>query len=216
VSGATVRLHSKEVVPMRRQNRIPFDRHPLAMLLGAFVFVCVVAVIAIFGPGRVFHWLVSFLIPMAVILLVVVGTIGLLAREGGKVLDSRDNPPPTPTNSRVSPRGEGFSNPVYWLLMSLFLLASVAMASFFWLVVRDQWIHARPLVAGRFDQGESLRVIFALVVSVAGSSVLLWRHYRRIDSYGSPLEPFFMVVFALSAALAAVSAIPAIFAGFAG
>jgi hypothetical protein len=211
--GARCQLQSEEVVPMRRQNPIPFDRHPLAMLLGAFVFVFAVAVIAIVGPGRVFHWLVSFLIPMAVILLVVVGTIGLLAREGGKVLDSRDNPPPTPTNSRVSPRGEGFSNPVYWLLISLFLLASVAMASFFWLVVRDQWIHARALVAGRFDQGETLRIIFALLGSMAVSSGLLWRHYRRIDSYGSSLEPFFMVVFTLCAALAAVSLIPAIFAG---
>src|SRR5688500_1885174 len=198
---------------MRGRNRIPFDRHPLALLLGAFLVVFAIALIAIFGPGRVFHWLVSFLIPMAVILLVVVGTIGLLAREGGKVLDSRDNPPPTSTNSRASPRGEGFSNPVYWLLISLFLLASVAMASFFWLVVRDQWIHARPLVAGRFDDGETLRVIFALVVSVAVPSGLLWRHYRRIDSYGSALEPFFMVVFTLCAALAAVSVIPAIFAG---
>lgn len=198
---------------MRRQNRIPFDRHPLAMLLGAFVFVFVVAVIAIFGPGRVFYWLVSFLIPMAVILLVVVGTIGLLAREGGKVLDSRDNPPPTPTNSRASPRGEGFSHPVYWLLMSLFVLASVAMASFFWLVIRDHWLHERLLVAGRFDEGESLRVIFALLVSVAVPSGLLWRHYRRIDSYGSPLEPFFMVVFTLCGVLAAVVALPAVFAG---
>jgi hypothetical protein len=61
--GARVRLHSTEVVPMRRQNPIPFDRHPLAMLLGAFVFVCVVAVIAIVGPGRVFHWLVAFSYP---------------------------------------------------------------------------------------------------------------------------------------------------------
>ena len=212
--GARVRLLSKEVVPMRRQNRIPFDRHPLVMLLGACVFVFVVAVIAIFGPGRVFHWLVSFLIPMAMILLVVVGTIGLLAREGGKVLDSRDNPTPTPTNySRASPRGEGFSNPVYWLLMSLFLLASVAMASFFWLVVRDQWIHARALVAGRFDQGETLRIIFALLGSMAVSSGLLWRHYRRIDSYGSPLEPFFMVVFTLCGALAVVVVLPALLAG---
>ena len=201
---------------MRGRIRIPFDRHPLAMLLGAFVVVGVLAAIFVVGPGGVFHFLFSFLLPMAVMLLVVVGTIGLLAREGGKVLDSRDNPPPTPTNSRVSARGAGFSNPVYWLLMSLFLLASVAMASFFWLVVRDQWIHARPLVAGRFDQSESLRVIFALVVSVAVASGLLWRHYRRIDSYGSPLDPFFMVVFALTAASAAVSVIPAIFAGFAG
>jgi hypothetical protein len=209
--GARVPLYSKEGLPMRRQNPIHFDRHPLAMLLGAFVFVFVVALIAIVGPGRVFHWLVSFLIPMAVILLVVVGTIGLLAHEGGKVLDGRDNP--TPTNSRVSPRGEGFSDPVYWLLMSLFLLASVTMVCFFWLVVRDQWINARPLVAGRFDEGETLRVIFALVVSVAVSSGLLWRHYRRIDSYGSALELLFMVVFTLCAALAAVSVIPAIFAG---
>src|SRR5918998_1054709 len=110
--GARVRLpSSKEVVPMRRQIRIPFDRHPLAMLLGAFVFVFVVAVIAIFGPGRVFHWLVSFLIPMAVILLVVVGTIGLLAREGGKVLDSRDNPPRT--TPRAPSQGGELSVVVY-------------------------------------------------------------------------------------------------------
>jgi magnesium-transporting ATPase (P-type) len=211
--GARVRLHSKEVVSMRRENRIPFDRHPLAMLLGALVFVFVVAVIAILGPGRVFHWLVSFLMPMAVILLVVVGTIGLLAREGGKVLDSRDNPPPTPTNSRSSPRGDGFSKPVYWLLMSLFLLASVAMATFFWLVIRDQWINARPLVAGHFDEGETLQVIFTLLVSVAVSSGLLWRHYRRIDSYGSPLELLFMVVFTLCAALAAAALLPTLFAG---
>jgi hypothetical protein len=87
------------------------------------------------------------------------------------------------------------------------------MASFFWLVVRDQWINARALVAGRFDEGETLRIIFALLFSVAVSSGLLWRHYRRIDSYGSPLEALFMVVFTLCAALAAVSVIPAIFAG---
>lgn len=209
--GARVRLHSKELVPMRRQNRIPFDRHPLAMLLGAVVLVLVVAVIALVDPGRVFNWLVSFLIPMAVILLVVVGTIGLLAREGGKVLDNRDNPPPT--NPRLSPRGEGFSNPVYWLLMSLFLLASLAMVCFFWSVVRDQWLASRPLVAGRFDHGESLRIIFALVASVAVPSGLLWRHYKRIDSYGSSLEAFFMVVFTLCLALAAVSVLPALFAG---
>jgi hypothetical protein len=198
---------------MRRQNRIPFDLHPLAMLLGAFVFVFAVAVIAIVGPGRVFHWLVSFLIPMAVILLVVVGTIGLLAREGGKVLDSRDNPPPTPTNSGVSPRGTGLSTPVYWVLMSLFLVASVAMACFFWLVIRDWWIQERLLVAGRFDEGETLRVLFVLLATVGVSSGLLWRHYRRVASYGSPLETVFMAVFTLCAGLAAVAILPALFAG---
>ena len=209
---------------MRRQNRIPFDRHPLAMLLGAIVVVGVLAAIFVVGPGGVFHFLFSFLLPMAVILLVVVGTIGLMVQGGAKVLDSRDQPPPRgeglsnpmywlPSENASSPhRGEGFSSPVYWVLMSLFLLASVAMVCFFWLVVRDQWIHHRLLVAGRFDEGETLRMVFVLLATVALSSGLLWRHYRRIDSYGSSLETVFMAVFTLCAALAVVTVLPALFA----
>ena len=57
---------------MRGRSRIPFDRHPLAMLLGAFAVVGLLAAIVVLGPGGVFHFLVSFLLPMAVILLVVV------------------------------------------------------------------------------------------------------------------------------------------------
>ena len=87
------------------------------------------------------------------------------------------------------------------------------MVSFFGLVIHDQWINHRELVAGRFDQGESLRVVFVLLAAVAVTSGLLWRHYRKIDSYGSPLGLFFAVVFALCGALAAVSVLPAIFAG---
>jgi hypothetical protein len=87
------------------------------------------------------------------------------------------------------------------------------MASFFWLVIRDRWIHDRLLVAGRFDEGETLRVVFVLLATVAVSSGLLWRHYRRIDAYGSPLETVFMAVFTLCAALAAVTVLPALFAG---
>ena len=188
---------------MRGRNRIPFDRHPLAMLLGAIVVVGVLAAIVVLGPGGVFHLLVSFLLPMAVILLVVVGTIGLMVQGGAKVLDGSDAPPSK--NASSPPRGEGLSNPVYWVLMSLFLLASVAMACFLWLVIRDQWIHHRLLVAGRFDEGETLRVVFVLLATVAVSSGLLWRHYRRIDSYGSPLETVFMAVFTLCAALATVA-----------
>jgi hypothetical protein len=120
---------------MSARNRIPFDRHPLAMLLGAFVVVGVLAAIVVLGPDGVFHLLVSFLLPMAVILLVVVGTIGLMVQGGAKVLDSSDAPPSK--NASSPPRGEGLSNPVYWVLMSLFLLASVAMVCFFWLVIRD-------------------------------------------------------------------------------
>jgi magnesium-transporting ATPase (P-type) len=208
--GAWGRLHSKEVVPMRGRSRIHFERHPLAMLLGAIVVVGLLAAIVV-GPGGVFDWLINFLLPMVVILLVVVGTIALAVQGGAKVLDDGDQP--SPTNVRNRPRGGGLSAPVYWLLMSLFLLASAAMGCFFWLVIRDQWIHDRLLVAGRFDEGETLRMVFVLLATVAVSSGLLWRHYRRIDSYGSPLETVFMLVFTLCGGLAAVAALPALLAG---
>jgi hypothetical protein len=55
-------------------------------------------------------------------------------------------------------------------------------------------------------------MVFVLLATVTVSSALLCRHYRRIDSHGSPLELLFMVVFTLCAALAAVSMLPAIFA----
>ena len=196
---------------MRGQNRIPFERHPLAVVIGVVAVVGVLAAIVVVGPGGVFHFLFSFLLPMAVGLLVVVGTIVLVAREGGKVLDSRDNPPQT--NRRALPRGGELSVAVYGCLMGIFLLASVAMVCFFWLVVRDWWIHDRQLVAGRLDEAETLRVLFLLLATVAASSGLLWRHYRRIDSYGSPLEPFFMAAFTLCAALTAVVALPALLSG---
>src|ERR671910_1350422 len=197
---------------MRGRNRIPFDRHPLAMLIGAIVVVVgVIAAIVVAGLGGVFHFLFSFLLPMAVILLVVVGTIGLAVQGGAKVLDSRDQP--SSTNVRNHPGGGRLPNPVYWLLMSLFLVASVAMGCFFWLVIRDRWIHDRLLVAGRFDEGEIVRMVFVLLATVAVSSGLLWRHYRRIDAYGSPLETLFMAVFTQCAALAAVTVLPALFAG---
>ena len=196
---------------MRSHNRIPFDRHPLATVLVAVMIVSVLAAIVVVGPGEVFDFLFRVLLPMAVVLLVVVGTIGLVAREGGKVLDSRDNPPRT--NPRAPSRGGELSVVVYWLILGLFSLASVTMVCFFWLVVRDLWIHDRPLVAGRLDVAETLRVLFLLLATVAASSGLLWRHYRRIDSYGSPLEPFFMAAFALCGALAAVVALPALFFG---
>ncbi len=209
--GACGRLHSKEVVPMRGRSRIHFERHPLAMLLVAIVIVGLLAAIFVVGPGGVFDWLINFLLPMVVILLVVVGTIALAVQGGAKVLDERDQP--SPTNVRSHPRGGGLSAPVYWLLMSLFLLASVAMGCFFWLVIRDRWIHDRLLVAGRFDEGETLLVLFVLLATVAVSSGLLWRHYRRVDTYGSTLETVFMLVFTLCGGLAAVAVLPALFAG---
>ena len=132
---------------MRGRNRRPVDRYPLAMVVGAIIVVVgVLTAIFVVGLGGVFHFLFSFLLPMALILLVVVGTIVLTVQGGAKVLDSRDQP--SSASVRNHPRGGILSNPVYWLLMSLFLVASVAMACFFWLVIRDQWLHDRLLVAG--------------------------------------------------------------------
>jgi magnesium-transporting ATPase (P-type) len=209
--GACGRLHSKEVVPMSGRSRIHFERHLLALLLGAIVVVGLLAAIVIVGPGGLFDWLLNFLLPLALILLVVVGTIALAVQGGAKVLDGRDQPSSANVSNR--PRVGSLSAPVYWLLMSLFLVASVAMGCFFWLVIRDQWIHDRLLVAGRFDDGETLRMVFVLLATVAVSSGLLWRHYRRIASYGSPLETVFMLVFTLCAGLAVVAVLPALFAG---
>ena len=56
-------------------------------------------------------------------------------------------------------------------------------------------------------------MLFLLLATVAVSSGLLWRHYRRIDAYGSPLETLFMAVFTLCAGLAAVAALPALLPG---
>jgi hypothetical protein len=185
------------------------------------------------GPGRATDWVVTDLILMVVLL----GVVDLLVREGGKVHDDRcerhstafsevrrgeGRGPPLP-HARVHSAGhggravrkadDGFSSPVCWLLVRLFVLASVAMVCFFWLVILDHWINYEALVAGRFNQGESLRIVFALLAAVAVASALLWRHYRKVDSYGSPLGLFFAVVFALCGALAAVTVLPAVFAG---
>ena len=87
------------------------------------------------------------------------------------------------------------------------------MIGFFWLVVYDQWINHRELVARRFDHGEGLRILFALLAAVAAPSGLLWRHYQKVDSYCYPLGLFFAAVLALCGALAAVTVLPAVFAG---
>ena len=55
-----------------------------------FVLLVVGIPIAIsVGPGEAIGWVVTYLIPALVILGVVVGTIFLVAREGGKVYDTR-------------------------------------------------------------------------------------------------------------------------------
>lgn len=209
----------------KHENGDPATRRPLVAICAiTTVLVGFVILSVIMGPGKAIDWIVTDLLPMVVLLGVVFGVVGLMMREGGKVHDERYEQhsarPRAGANSvgRLGERAvrgtdEGFSSLVYWLLVCLFVLTSTAMACFFGLVIYDQWINHRELVAGRFDQGESLRLVFALLAVVAVTSGLLWRHYRKIDSYGSPLGVFFAVVFALCGALAAVTVLPAVFAG---
>jgi hypothetical protein len=105
---------------------------------------------------------------------------------------------------------EGFPRWVVWLLSALFVVAALATAYWWWLNIRDVWILQRPLVAGRFDERESLFVTALALTSVAATSGLLFAHHKRVDSYGAPWELFFGVVFALTAVLAAITAVPAL------
>ena len=58
------------------------------MLALALMIAGLIAAVVV-GPGEAISWVVSYLMPTLVILGVVVGTIFLVAWEGGKVYDTR-------------------------------------------------------------------------------------------------------------------------------
>ena len=60
----------------------------IARIMFVLLVVGIPAAIVV-GPGVAIGWVVTFLVPTLVILGVVVGTILLVAREGGKVYDTR-------------------------------------------------------------------------------------------------------------------------------
>jgi hypothetical protein len=72
------------------------------------------------------------------------------------------------------------------------------------------WIGGHLLVAGRFDRAASLRITTACFASLALTSGVLFAHYKRADTYGSPWELFFGVVFALSLAMAVIGLLPSL------
>ena len=59
----------------------------IARIMFVLLVVGIPAAIVV-GPGVAIGWVVTFLVPTLVILGVVVGTILLVAREGGKVYDT--------------------------------------------------------------------------------------------------------------------------------
>ena len=139
---------------MRHENEVPADRHPLtapsALLKATLAFAVSAAIVFFLGPGWVIGWASTYLVPMVVLL----GGVGLLMREAGKSYDEMDGR--RSTNIREPRRGEvrgaspprvvagsvwrgrwvvsktddGFSRPVYRLLVCLSLLANVARPAF--------------------------------------------------------------------------------------
>jgi uncharacterized protein YjbI with pentapeptide repeats len=118
-----------------------------------------------------------------------------------------------PATLSVNVTKSGLSKLVYRLLVIPFLIACVVTAFFLF------WIAVRALVAQRFDQAESMRILGTLLILVAASSGLLWRQLRNNQKtyfYGSERARFFAVVFALCAALAAVLFLPRVDLGSLG
>jgi protein-S-isoprenylcysteine O-methyltransferase Ste14 len=77
--GATDRCVKKEVVLMGHANRTPANRRLLAALSTMLVVVFVVVLVAIvMGPGRAIGWIVTYLIPVVMILGVVIAVLALL------------------------------------------------------------------------------------------------------------------------------------------
>ena len=62
------------------------------------------------------------------------------------------------------------------------------------------------------DSAASVRITTACFASLAFTPGVLFAHYKRADTYGSPLELFFGVVFALSLAMAVIGLPPALLA----
>ena len=78
-SGASDRCVKKEVVLMRHANRTPANRRLLAALSTMLVVVFVGLLAAIvMGPGRAIGWIVTYFIPVGVILGVVIAVLALL------------------------------------------------------------------------------------------------------------------------------------------
>jgi protein-S-isoprenylcysteine O-methyltransferase Ste14 len=78
--GASDRCVKMEVVLMRHANRTPANRRLLAALstMLVVVFVVVLAAFVVVGPGRAIGWIVTYFIPVGVILGVVIAVLALL------------------------------------------------------------------------------------------------------------------------------------------
>ena len=77
----------RDLLRQEARNRRPLVA--LSEMLAVVLVIVGVLAAAIVGPGEAIGWVVTYLIPTLVILGVVVGTIFLVAWEGGKAYDTK-------------------------------------------------------------------------------------------------------------------------------
>jgi hypothetical protein len=72
----------KEVVPMRHENGAPANHRPLVALSTTLAFllgsVAVGLLAAVVGPGNLYYWVGTYLVPVMVLLGVVIAVLALL------------------------------------------------------------------------------------------------------------------------------------------
>ena len=77
----------EELLRQEARNRRPMAT--LSALLAVVLVTVGLLAAVVVGPGEAIGWVVTYLIPTLVILGVVVGTIFLVAWEGGKAYDTK-------------------------------------------------------------------------------------------------------------------------------
>ncbi len=102
----------------------------------------------------------------------------------------------------------GLPNPVYWLLVVLFVVTTSAKIFRVLLYARDAMIGEEPLVAGRFGTAASLRLTascFALMALTSGLRTLREDRPLRL-----PARTLLQVVFGFSGAMAVIHLLPSL------
>lgn len=109
--------------------------------------------------------------------------------------------------------GEGFPRPVYWTLAGV--LATVVGLAMVWfaLCLNDFILRGEDFVMGRLDRVDSIRITLVISLCIVIPSRLLISHCRKIQSYASPAEFIFSVLYYPFLFLAILCFLPALLSG---
>ncbi len=82
-------MFRSEELPSSEPRMAGLGQAALSTMLALALMIAGLIAAVVVGPGEAISWVVTYLIPTLVILGVVVGTIFLVAWEGGKAYDTR-------------------------------------------------------------------------------------------------------------------------------